>query len=179
MASPVRYAIVRYKFITDTVHQKKKFITRKTGRWIVVAGGPIRKGEFSTPKVRDSCYFCLIFPFFNENFWILQERLIQLRGASGIFFRIFGSHPSSGTRFFAGETWFIWHCSNYETRNSGPPRTRNLTFNSPIDRSQWEKYVKFFFRILPPYPSPETTFRVRKTRLKRAKMSQKTRFQAF
>ena len=31
-----------------------------------------------------------------------------------------------------------------ETRDSGPPRARNLTFNSSIYRSQWKKHVEFF-----------------------------------
>ena len=96
-------------------------------------------------------YHSLICDDFNENFWNLQERLIQLRGTSRIFIRIFGSHSSPGTRFFAGKTWF-WHCSNYETRDSGPPRARNLTFNSWIDRFQREKhlgiFLEFFFHTL-------------------------------
>jgi len=47
--------------------------------------------------------------------WYNWEGLLEF------FFRIFGSHPSPGTRFSAEKTWF-WHCSNYETRNSGPPK---------------------------------------------------------
>ena len=64
----------------------------------------IRKGEFSTPKIRDSCYFCLTFPFVMISMktfetyridWYDWEELLE-------FFQNFSSTP-----FFRNEV-FCW-----------------------------------------------------------------------
>ena len=92
------------------------------------------------------CYF-LICDDFNENFRNLQDRLIQLTGTFGIFFRIFCSHLSRGTRFFAGKMW-SWQFWRYEPRDSGPPRAQNSNFNNSFDRSKWEEHFEFFPKSL-------------------------------
>jgi len=83
---------------------------------------------------------------FNENFWNLQDRLIQLRGTSRIFSEFFVHIPSPGTRFFARKTWF-WHFWSYKSRDSGPPRAQNWNFNNLIDKSSWEEHL-FFHSLL-------------------------------
>ena len=100
----------------------------------------IRKGEFSTPELWDYCYFLsyfLICDASNENFWNLQDQLIQLRGTFEIFFRIFVLTVLQERGFLLEKRGFDTF-QVLEPRDSGPPRARNSNFNDSIDRSKWE-----------------------------------------
>ena len=70
----------------------------------------IRRGEFFTSKVWDSCYFCLIFSFVMISMKIFETYRIDWYNCEELlefFFRIFRSYLSPGTRFLAGKTWFL------------------------------------------------------------------------
>jgi len=62
----------------------------------------IRRGEFFNPKVWNCCY--RIVDYFNENFWNLQDRLIQLKG-NFEFFQHFSFTPLSRSEVFCWKSF--------------------------------------------------------------------------
>jgi len=128
-------------------------------------------GEFSTPKVSDSCYFCLIFSFM----WWFQWRFLKLTGSIDTTERNFWNFFQNFSFAFLLEKrgFDTFDVKNHAildllrhgiqiliTRSIGPSEKSNLNFS----------------RIFLPFPSPKTKFWSSKNGTKLTNMSQKRDF---
>jgi len=105
----------------------------------------IRRGEFSTLKVRDSCYFCVIFPFVIISTKVF-ETYTNWEKPLELFSEFFVRTLLRERDFLLGKRDFATFWS-YKTRDSGPLRARNTMFNNSIDRSKSEEHLEFFSEV--------------------------------